>query len=599
VREFSVPAIAAVAEDENLTDMVWANAERFSTAVSFRRRVGGTWVDVTAREFAAEVTAVAKGFLAAGLERGDRVALMSKTRYEWSLVDFAIWAAGLVCVPVYETSSAEQVEWILADSGARAVVVETAVHRATVTGLLDRLAELRHVWQLERGENATAVDELTELGAEVSDETLSAARKAVLASDAATLIYTSGTTGRPKGCQLTHHNLIAEARASKAAFPELMTPGNAMLMFLPMAHVLARAVALSAVYARCTLGHTPDVRNLVADLGTFRPDFVLAVPRVFEKIYNTAKQKAHAAGKGRVFDAAEQTAVAYSKALDGSGINLGLRVKHALFDRLVYSKLRATLGGRCHAAVSGGAPLGERLAHFFRGIGIPVLEGYGLTESSAAICVNVSTAAKIGTVGRPVAGAAVRIADDGEILLKGDMVFSGYWANPEATADALRDSWFHTGDLGALDDEGFLRITGRKKEIIVTAGGKNVAPTVLEDRLRAHPLISQCMVVGDKMPFIGVLITIDPEFFPTWCAANGKPKDSVLADMLGDPDLNAEIKAAVDEANKAVSKAESIREFRILPVDFTEAGGEMTPSMKVRRNVVAKTHADAIASIYA
>ncbi|AHH95354.1 long-chain fatty acid--CoA ligase [Kutzneria viridogrisea] len=602
MREFSVPATATVAEDENLTDMVWANAERFSNAISFRRRVDGTWVDVTAKDFAAQVTTLAKGLLGAGLQPGDRVGLMSKTRYEWSLLDYAIWAAGLVSVPIYETSSADQVEWILADSSARAVVVETTTHRAAVDSVVDRLPELRHVWQLEGpgGDGAPgAVDELVALGAEVTEEQVRTARKAVAASDTATLIYTSGTTGRPKGCELTHRNLLAEVRAAMAAFPELMQPGHAVLLFLPMAHVFARVIGLCSVYARSTLGHTPDVRNLVPDLGSFRPDFVLAVPRVFEKVYNTAKQKAHSEGKGKIFDAAEATAVAYSRSLDTGGPGLGLKLKHTLFDKLVYSRLRAALGGRCEAAVSGGAPLGERLAHFFRGVGVPVLEGYGLTETTAAAFVNVRSAFKVGTVGRPVAGTSARIAEDGEILIKGDVVFRGYWNNPEATAEAIQDGWFHTGDIGELDEEGFLRITGRKKEIIVTAGGKNVSPAVLEDRLRAHPLISQCMVVGDKQPFIGVLVTIDPEFFPSWLSAHGRPEATPVADMLTDPELVAEVQAAVDEANKAVSKAESIRKFRILPVDFTEAGGEMTPSLKLRRTVVAKTYAADIDAIYA
>jgi len=599
VREFSVPATAAVADDENLTDMVQANAERFATAIGLRRRVDGTWVDVTTRQFADEVSAVAKGLLAAGLRPGDRVGLMSKTRYEWSLLDFAIWSAGLVSVPIYETSSPDQVEWILSDSAAKAAIVETTAHRAALDGVAARLPELGSIWQIDSDSGHDAVDELTAKGRGITDDQLRAARKGVKASDTATLIYTSGTTGRPKGCELTHSNLLSELRSAMAAFPELMQPGHSVLLFLPLAHVLARVIALSSIYARVTLGHTPDVRNLVPDLASFRPDFVLAVPRVFEKVYNTAKQRAHAEGKGRIFDAAEQTAVAYSQALDNGGPGLGLRIKHAVFDRLVFSRLRAALGGRCDAAVSGGAPLGERLAHFFRGIGVPVLEGYGLTETSAAACVNTRAAYKVGTVGRPVAGTAVRIADDGEILIKGAIVFEGYWNNPEATAQSLTDGWFHTGDIGELDSEGFLKITGRKKEIIVTAGGKNVSPAVLEDRLRVHPLISQCMVVGDKQPFIGVLITIDPEFFPDWLAANNKPADATVAGMIDDPDLNREVQAAVDEANKAVSKAESIRKYRILPVDFTEAGGEMTPSLKLRRNVVAKTYAEDIALIYA
>jgi long-chain acyl-CoA synthetase len=599
VREFSVPATTTVADDENLTDMVSANAERFGTAISLRRRVDGTWVDVTARQFADEVTAVAKGLIAAGLEPGDRVGLMSKTRYEWTLLDFAIWAAGLVSVPIYETSSTDQVRWILSDSGARGAIVETTAHRAALDSVSAQLPELREVWQIDSDSGHDAVEALAAAGREITDDQLRTARKGVRASDTATLIYTSGTTGRPKGCELTHLNLLSEVRSAMTAFPELMRAGHSVLLFLPLAHVLARVIALSSVYTRTTLGHTPDVRDLVADLGSFRPDFVLAVPRVFEKVYNAAKQKAHAEGKGRIFDAAEQTAVAYSQALDNGGVGLGLRLKHTLFDRLVYGKLRAALGGRCEAAVSGGAPLGERLAHFFRGIGVPVLEGYGLTETSAAACVNVRSADKVGTVGRPVAGTSVRIADDGEILIKGDIVFRAYWNNPAATDEALVDGWFHTGDIGELDNEGFLRITGRKKEIIVTAGGKNVSPAVLEDRLRVHPLISQCMVVGDKRPFIGVLVTIDPEFFPTWLSANTKPAGVSVASMIDDPDLNAEIQAAVDEANKAVSKAESIRKFRILPVDFTEAGGEMTPSLKLRRDVVAKTYAEDIALIYA
>ncbi|WP_189221930.1 AMP-dependent synthetase/ligase [Saccharothrix coeruleofusca] len=600
MREFSVPATATVAPEENLTDMVWANAERFGNAVSFRRRVDGTWVDVTARDFAAQVMAVAKGLLAAGLEPGDRIGLMSKTRYEWTLLDLAIWHAGGVVVPIYETSSAEQVEWILSDSGAKAVFVETAAHRDTVDSVVAGLPEVRHVWQVEgpAAGASGAVDELTALGAGVSDEDVHTRRRLAGADDTATLVYTSGTTGRPKGCELTHRNLLAEIRSDIAAFPQLMQAGNSLLVFLPLAHILARVIALCGVYTRVTLGHTPDVKNLVEDLGTFRPTFVVAVPRVFEKVYNGAKQKAHASGKGKIFDAAEATAVQYSEALSAGGPGLGLKLKHALFGKLVYSKLQAALGGRCIAAVSGGAPLGERLAHFFRGVGVPVLEGYGLTETTAAACVNTKSAFRVGTVGKPVGGTSVRIADDGEVLIKGDVVFRGYWNNEAATKESLEDGWFHTGDLGKLDDEGFLSITGRKKEIIVTAGGKNVSPAVLEDRLRAHPLISQCMVVGDAQPFIGALITIDPEFFPAWKEQNGKPESATVADLVDDEALRAEIQAAVDEANQAVSKAEAIKKFRILPVDFTEAGGEMTPSLKLRRSVVASTYKQDIEAIY-
>ncbi|MEB3368422.1 AMP-dependent synthetase/ligase [Saccharopolyspora mangrovi] len=601
MREFSAPATTTVAEDENLTDMVWANAERFGSTVSFRRRVDGTWVDVTAADFAAQVLAVAKGLIAAGLEPGDRVGLMSRTRYEWTLLDFAIWTVGCVTVPIYETSSADQAEWILTDSGATAAIVETEAHRAEVDKVIDRLSEVRHVWQIDgptSGGAAGAVDELTALGSEVPDQQVHERRKAVNAEQPATLIYTSGTTGRPKGCVLTHRNMLAEVRAELDAFPQLTKPGNSLLMFLPMAHVLARAITVMCVYGKVTLGHTPDVKDLINDLGSFRPTFVLAVPRVFEKVYNTAKQKAHGDGKGKIFDAAEETAVQHSKAMDTGGAGLGLKIKHAVFDKLVYGKLRAALGGRCIAAVSGGAPLGERLAHFFRGVGVPVLEGYGLTETTAAAAVNVEDGFKVGTVGRPLAGTSIRIADDGEVLIKGDVVFKEYWNNSTATKESIEDGWFHTGDLGSLDDEGYLRITGRKKEIIVTAGGKNVAPAVLEDALRSHPLISQCMVVGDQKPFIGVLITLDPEFVPSWLANNNRPADTPMSELINDPDLRAEVQGAVDEANKAVSRAEAIKQFRILTEDFTEATGELTPSMKLKRNKVAENHAADIEAIY-
>ncbi|WP_199431861.1 AMP-dependent synthetase/ligase [Qaidamihabitans albus] len=597
MREYSAPANRTVTDDENLSDVVWANAERFGDTVSFRRQVNGSWLDVTAREFAGQVLGVAKGLMAAGIEQGDRVGLMSATRYEWTLIDFAIWAAGGVTVPIYDTSSPEQLHWILSDSGAKAVVVETGELSATLESVRGRLPDLDHAWRIEGDE--PAVEALTSLGADVADEQVHTRRRAVRAAEAATIVYTSGTTGRPKGVRLTHFNLLSEIRANIDAFPDIMGPGNSQLAFLPLAHILARAIVLTAFTARVTLGHTADIKNLAADLGTFRPTFVVAVPRVFEKVYNSAKLKAHSEGKGKIFDAAEATAVAYSEAQDSGSPGLGLRVKHAVFDKLVYTKLRAALGGRCKAAVSGGAPLGARLAHFFRGIGVPVYEGYGLTETSAAAHVNTEKAFKVGTVGRPVNGTKVRIAEDGEILLKGDVVFDAYWNNEQATAESIEDGWFHTGDLGELDDEGFLRITGRKKEMIVTAGGKNVAPSGLEDTLKANPLISQAMVVGDQRPFVSALVTIDEEFFPTWKSQHGKPESATVADLADDPELRADVQAAVDEANKFVSHAEAIKKFTILPHDFTEAGGEITPSLKLKRNVVSKNYANTIESLYA
>jgi long-chain acyl-CoA synthetase len=601
VREFTVPATTTVDDQENLTDSVWANAERFAGSVSFRRRVDGGWMDVTAREFADQVTAVAKGLIAAGIEHGDRIALLSKTRYEWTLVDYAIWAAGGSTVPIYETSSPEQVEWILSDSGAKAVVVETRAHRDMVQGLVDRLGEPALVWQIDPATSssspASGIDELTALGAGISDDAVRERATTVGAEDLATLIYTSGTTGRPKGCELTHRNLLGVTRSAVAAFPGLMQPGNSVLLFLPLAHVFARIIQCCCVYARITLGHTPDVKNLAAELVDFRPTFVLAVPRVFEKVYNSARQKAYAEGKGRIFDIAVATAVEWSRAHDADGAGLALRVKHALFDQLVYSKLRAVLGGRCLAAVSGGAPLGERLGHFFRGIGLPVLEGYGLTETSAPATVNTEKRVKIGTVGQPLPGVTIKIGDDGEVLIKGPGVLRGYWHNEQVTEETLVDGWFHTGDLGELDQDGFLRITGRKKEIIVTAAGKNVCPAALEDRIRAHRLISQCMVVGDNHPFIAALITLDAEALPSWSAEHGKPAGNA-ADLIDDADLRAEVQRAVDDANKTVSKAETIRKFRILPVDFTEAGGQLTPTLKLKRAVVAKEFAAEIDALY-
>jgi long-chain acyl-CoA synthetase len=602
VREFTVPATTTVDDQENLTDVVWANAERFAGSVSLRCRADGGWTDVTARQFADQVTAIAKGLMVAGIERGDRIALLSKTRFEWTLLDYAIWAVGGSTVPIYETSSPEQVEWILSDSGAKAVVVETPAHREMVQELVTRLGEPALIWQIDPTTNsagpAAAIEELTALGIEVSDEAVRERATTVGAEDLATLIYTSGTTGRPKGCEITHRNLLAVTRSALSEFPGLMQPGNSMLLFLPLAHVLARMVQCCCVYARITLGHLPDVKNLVAELAEFRPTFVLAVPRVFEKVYNSAKQKAHAEGKGRLFDIAVATAVEWSRAQEAGGVGLALRAKHALFDQLVYSKLRAVLGGRCLAAVSGGAPLGERLGHFFRGIGVLVLEGYGLTETSAPATANTEKHVKIGTVGQPLPGVQIKIDDDGEVLVKGPGVLRRYWHNEQATEDAIVDGWFHTGDLGELDQDGFLRITGRKKEIIVTAAGKNISPAALEDRIRAHRLISQCMVVGDKQPFIAALITLDAEALPAWVAECGKPAGHSIADLIDDEDLRAVVQHAVDDANKTVSKAETVRKFQILPVDFTEGGGQLTPTLKLKRAVVAKEFAAEIEALY-
>jgi long-chain acyl-CoA synthetase len=601
VREYSIPALVQIPATASLADVVFSRAAQTPDAVMLRRQAAdGSWQDVTAEQFRGEVSALAKGLIAAGIEPGDRVAVMSRTRYEWTLIDYAIWAAGAVTVPVYETSSAEQVEWILSDSGARAVFAESSKHADLIAGARGSVAAIEQVWLID------GLAQLSSGGAQVTDEQLAQHRAARTAADLATVIYTSGTTGRPKGCQLSHANLLSDVRnAFSGTFaPMLEVPGASTLLFLPLAHSFARIIEVGCLESGAILGHWPDSGTLVQGLAEFRPTFLLAVPRVFEKVYNSAQQQAAASpAKARIFAAAAQTAIAWSKAQDGrAGAASGgpvLRLRHALFDRLVYARLRAAIGGKVQYAISGGAPLGERLGHFFRGAGITVLEGYGLTETSAAATVNNPARQKIGTVGLPLPGVTVRIAEDGEILIKGPNVFAGYRHNDAATSEVLDgDGWLHSGDIGALDDEGFLQVTGRKKELIVTAGGKNVAPAVLEDRLRAHTLISQCMVVGDNRPYIACLVTLDTEALEHWKRQHGKPADASPADLADDPDLLAEIQLAVDDANKAVSRAESIRRFVILAEDFTEANGYLTPSLKVRRNLVAKDRAADIEALY-
>ncbi|WP_326752225.1 AMP-binding protein [Streptomyces hirsutus] len=602
MREFSLPALYEVPADGNLTDIVRRNAAQHPDVAVMARKVAGVWQDVTATVFLAEVREAAKGLIASGVQPGDRVALMSRTRYEWTLLDFAIWSAGAVTVPVYETSSAEQVAWILGDSGATACVVESDGHSATVESVRDRLTALKHVWQIDRGAAGDgAVEELGRLGRDVADERVEERSSVAGADDPATIIYTSGTTGRPKGCVLTHRSFFAECGNIVERLRPLFRTGEcSVLLFLPLAHVFGRLVQIAPMIAPIKLGCVPDIKQLTDELASFRPTLILGVPRVFEKVYNSARAKAQADGKGQIFDKAADTAIAYSKALDTpSGPSLGLKIKHKVFDKLVYGKLRTVLGGRGEAAISGGAPLGERLGHFFRGIGFTVLEGYGLTESCAATTFNPWDRQKIGTVGQPLPGSVVRIADDGEVLLHGEHLFKEYWNNPGATAEALADGWFHTGDIGTLDEDGYLRITGRKKEILVTAGGKNVAPAVIEDRIRAHALVAECMVVGDGRPFVGALVTLDEEFLGRWVAEHGKPEGSTAAALSEDPELLATIQAAVDDGNAAVSKAESVRKFRVLPSQFTEESGHLTPSLKLKRNVVAKDFAHEIEAIYA
>ncbi|MFC4907754.1 AMP-dependent synthetase/ligase [Actinomadura gamaensis] len=622
MRETDVPVRERFPETANLTDAPFTRAARTPTAIVARRRVpappgsgdgarsvgvfsavdGDAWSAVTAGEFAAEVARLAKGLMAMGVEPGDRIALMSRTRYEWTVLDYAIWAAGGVTVPVYETSSAEQVAWILGDSGARGIFVETAENRAAVASVRGRLPELAQVSGLERDD----LDRLAAWGAAVSDEELTARRRSRRASDPATIVYTSGTTGRPRGCELTHANFLATARnVVLAGVPEITGDGASTLLFLPLAHVFARLVQVGCVECGMVLGHgTPG--TLQDDLGTFRPTFLLAVPRVFEKVYNGAAQRAEADGKGRIFQTAADTAVAYSRALDAGRVPLALRARHRAFDALVYRKLRAAMGGRLRYAMSGGAALNERLGHFFRGVGVSIIEGYGLTETTAPIVGNrfAPGGNRIGTVGRPFPGTAVRIAEDGEIQARGVSVFRGYWNDPEATARAFDGGWFRTGDLGELDADGYLKITGRKKDILVTTGGKNVAPGPLEDLLRAHPLIDQAVVVGDGRKYVAALLTLDEEALPTWLSTRGLPVPRLaggldLAAVRDVPEVRAALDAAVAEANRTVSHAEAIKKYRVLDRPLTEAEGHLTPSLKVRRHIVTKDFAADIEALYA
>ncbi|AXK87978.1 long-chain fatty acid--CoA ligase [Nocardia farcinica] len=597
MREFEVPASYTIPDDANNSDNVFRHAEQSPNAVLFNVPNGsGGWKDVTASQFAKTVTGVAKGLIAAGIELGDRVAIMAPTRYEWQVLDFAVWAAGGCTVAIYDSSSAEQAKWILQDSATKLLVVDSDKHRAVIdeieTGALPDLAE---IVQIDKG----AVDDLIERGKDLDDQVVHERRKQVGASSPATLIYTSGTTGRPKGVMLSHANLWAESTADRIALGKYVTEGKKTLMFLPLAHVFARAVALAAFDAKVIVAHTSDWTTLVDQFGAFKPHFILSVPRVFEKVFNGAKQKAHDGGKGKIFDAAAATAIEYSEALDNGGPGLVLKLKHALFDKLVYSKLKTALGGQCEAAVSGGGPLGARLGHFFRGVGVTIYEGYGLTETTAAFSVNTPEHIRVGSVGRPIEGHAAKIAEDGELLLRGPVVFNGYWGNEAATEEAFADGWFKTGDLGAIDADGFITITGRKKEIIVTAGGKNVSPALLEDSLRAHPLISQVMVVGDGQPFIGALITLDPEALPGWKERHGLAADTAIETVVEHPELVAEIDAAVAETNKKVSHAEQIKKHRILTVDWTQEGGELTPKMSLKRAVVMKQYAAEVEKIYA
>ncbi|MFM6941031.1 MAG: AMP-dependent synthetase/ligase [Candidatus Planktophila sp.] len=593
MNEVTIPPLVPAATEGNLTNLIaeraWFEPER----ITMSRPLGDGWQQLTAREVESDVRAAAKGFIAAGIHAGDRIAIMARTRYEWTILDFAAWFAGAIVVPIYETSSAEQVDWILNDSGAVALVVETPALRELVAPILP--PHTRHIWTMTED----VLQLLRSAGAHISDGEIDIRRQGLTPDTLATLIYTSGTTGRPKGVQLTHGNFLAECgNVVQGANDLFLKPGGSTLLFLPIAHVFGRMVQIGAISAGLHLAHCSDpAGRLPIDLASFKPTFVLAVPRIFEKVYNGAEAKAVAAGKGKIFKKAADVAIAYSENIDAKKFKPLLSITHKLFDVLVYSKIRHGLGGRVEAAISGGAPLGARLGHFYRGAGITILEGYGLTETTAGATLNLSSELRIGSVGRPIPGTSVKIADDGEVLIGGPIVMRGYWRNDAANQEVFDGRWFKSGDLGRLDQDGFLYITGRKKELIVTAGGKNVAPAVLEDRLRAHPLVSQCMVVGDNQPFIAALITIDADMLKGWIAANNKT-GATIETLINDPDLHAVVQTAVDEANKAVSKAESIRKFAILPEDFSIAGGQLTAKLSVKRHIVATQYASTIEALY-
>ncbi|MCW4384261.1 AMP-dependent synthetase/ligase [Salinibacterium sp. SYSU T00001] len=595
MKEYSAPALVEADPNANTTDLLVDRVKQTPDKALFAIPMpDGTWQDVTSREFERQVIALAKGFVAAGIEPGERIALMAKTRYEWTLIDFAAWYAGAMLVPIYETSAPAQIQWYLTDSEAVAFFGETPDHFARFDEVRADLPGIRNVWQIDLGDIA----KLSAAGTGVSDEEIERRRTLAKADDIATLIYTSGTTGKPKGVRLNHSNFYELARNSRLDIPEVMHSDSSTVLFITLAHVFARFISVLSIHGGVKVGHEPDTKKLLQALGSFRPTFLLAVPRVFEKVFNASEQKAEAGGKGKIFHAAAATAIEYSKALDAGKVPLGLKLKFAVLDRLVLSKLRDAMGGRVEYAVSGSAPLGLRLGHFYRALGLTILEGYGLTETTAPVTVNKPSRFKIGTVGPAIPGNAVRISEDGEVQAKGVSVFAGYWNNEQATKDTFDGEWFKTGDIGELDDDGYLTITGRKKEIIVTAGGKNVAPAVLEDPIRANPIIGQVIVVGDQKPFISALITLDEEMLPVWLNNAGEDATMSVVEAAKNPKVLAEIQGAIDTANTAVSRAESIRKFTILEKELTEASGHLTPKLSIKRDVILRDFAGVIEGMY-
>ncbi|MEY4452687.1 MAG: hypothetical protein RIT51_365 [Actinomycetota bacterium] len=597
MKTYDVPALVISEENTNITDLLVDRVAKTPALALFSRQdENGRWSPMTAKEFHEEVVSVAKGLVACGIQPGQAVAIMSRTRFEWTLVDFAIWFAGAVSVPIYESSSSAQMEWILSDSDSVALFIENEEHLERFNQISSSVPLAQQVWRFD--ENAIAT--LKERGREIEDAEIERRRNSVKLHDLATLIYTSGTTGKPKGCELTHQGFVELSKNANLEIPEVLQEGKSTLIFLPLAHVFARFIEVLCIHSGIRVGHQPDAKNVGPAMVSFQPDFLLAVPRVFEKVYNTAEQKAEAGGKGKIFRTAAAAAIAYSEALDTkSGPSLKQKVLHKVFDTLVYSKLRSAMGGKVTHAISGGAPLGPRLGHFFRAIGLSVLEGYGLTETTApAMIGRPSTGIKIGKVGKMLPGCGIKIADDGEIWLRGFNIMRGYWRNPTATAETMDGEWFKTGDIGELDEDGFLSITGRKKELIITAGGKNVSPAILEDPLRANPLIGQAVVIGDKKPFVAALVSLDKEMLPMWLGNNGGDANQSLEEAAKSELVLKEVQRAVDEVNKLVSKAESIRKFAIINTELTEESGHLTPSLKIKRNVVLNDFSPVVDEIY-
>ncbi|MFE0509790.1 AMP-dependent synthetase/ligase [Streptomyces sp. NPDC058964] len=606
MREFTNPPLVSEPPVGGLADVVFERAQQDPLHVALGRKDElGQWRDVTSAEFRDEVLALAKGLLARGVRFGDRVAIMSRTRYEWTLFDFALWTIGAQVVPIYPTSSAEQCFWMLYDAECTAAVVEHEDHAMTIATVIDRLPRLGQLWQLDSG----AVQELYDAGAHLDDEMVHRHRQAVTPDSIATIIYTSGTTGRPKGCVLSHGNFMFEAdtviQRWEPVFHSKKGDEAATLLFLPLAHVFGRMVEVAAVRGGVRFGHQPQLNAaaLLPDLAAFRPTFILAVPYIFEKVFNAARRKAEKEGKAGPFEKAVEVAVKYADAVEakawgtGPGPSAGLRVQHQFFDKVVYAKVRAAMGGRIRNAMSGGSAMDRRLGLFFAGAGVQIYEGYGLTESTAAATANPPERTRYGTVGQAVPGTTVHIADDGEVWLNGGHVFQGYLNNQKATDESLHDGWLATGDLGSLDEDGYLTITGRKKEILVTSGGKSVSPGVLEERVRDHPLVNQCVVVGNDRPYIAALVTLDQEAVEHWLQMRGKPR-MTAAELVRDPDLETEVRRAVVAANTLVSQAESIRTFRILAQPFTEEHGLLTPSLKLKRKAIENANANEVEALY-